>query len=69
MIELNTLTARLETHLAELHDREAELEHETRNLAHDLATKAERELGTVRALQEEVQRIREWIVHLQRHRE
>ena len=34
-----------------------------------MATKAERELETVRALQEEVQRFREWVFHLQRHRE
>lgn len=69
MIELETLAARLDTRLAELHDREAELEHETRNPAYDLATKAERELESIRAVQEEVRRIREWIVHLQRHRE
>ena len=69
MTELETLAARLETRLAERYDREAEWEHETRNPAHDLATKAERELETVRALQEEVQRIREWVFHLRRHRE
>jgi hypothetical protein len=69
MIELDTLAARLDTRLAELNDQEATLERETRNPAYDLATKAERELETVRALQEEVRRIREWIVHLQRHRE
>lgn len=34
-----------------------------------MATKVERELETVRALQEEVQNIRQWVVHLQRHRE
>ena len=43
MIELDTLAARLDARLAELYDREAELEHETRNPAYDLATKAERE--------------------------
>ena len=69
MIELNTLAARLAARLAELHDREAELEHETRNPAYDLATKAERELETVHALQEEVRNIKEWVFHLQRHRE
>jgi hypothetical protein len=69
MIELDTLAARLDARLAELNDREAELEHETRNPACDLATKAEQELETVRALQEEVRRIREWVFHLQRHRE
>ena len=69
MIELETLAARLDTRLAELNDREAEWEHETRNPAYDLATKAERELETVRALQEEVQNIKEWVFHLQRHRE
>ena len=69
MIELDTLAARLDTRLAELHAQAAEWEHETRNPAYDLATKAERELETVRALQEEVQRIREWVFHLQRHRE
>jgi hypothetical protein len=53
MIELDTLAARLDARLAELYDREAEWEHETRNPAYDLATKAERELETVRALQEE----------------
>lgn len=68
MTELDTLAARLETRLAELYDREAEWEHETRNPAHDLAVNAERELDIVRALQEEVQRIREWVFHLQRHR-
>lgn len=47
----------------------AEWEHETRNPAYDLATKAERELDTIRALQEEVQNIRQWVVHLQHHRE
>ena len=69
MIELDTLAARLDARLAELGDQAAEWERETRNPAYDLATKAERKLETVRALQEEVQRIREWIVHLQRHRE
>jgi hypothetical protein len=69
MIELNTLAARLDTRLAELNAQAAEWEHETRNPAYDLATKAERELEIVRALQEEVQRIREWVFHLQRHRE
>jgi hypothetical protein len=69
MIELETLAARLDARLAELYDREAEWEHETRNPAYDLATKAERELETVRALQEEVQKIKEWVFHLQRHRE
>ena len=69
MIELDTLAARLDARLAELYDREAEWEHETRNPACDLATKAERELETVRALQEEVQRIREWVFHLQCHQE
>lgn len=69
MIELETLAARLDARLAELHEQSAKLEHETRNPAYDLATKAERELEIVRALQEEVRRIREWIVHLQRHRE
>jgi hypothetical protein len=69
MIELDTLAARLDTRLAELNAQAAEWEHETRNPAYDLATKAERELETVRALQEEVQRIREWVFHLQRHRE
>jgi len=69
MIELETLAARLDTRLAELYDREAEWEHETRNPACDRATKAERALETVRALQEEVQRIREWVFHLQRHQE
>lgn len=38
MIELDTLAARLDARLAELYDREAELEHETRNPAYDLAT-------------------------------
>jgi hypothetical protein len=38
MTELDTLAARLETRLAKLYDREAELEHETRNPAYDLAT-------------------------------
>ena len=69
MIELDTLAARLDARLAKLHDQEVALERETRNPACDLATKAERELETVRALQEEVQRIREWVFHLQRHRE
>ena len=69
MLELDTLAARLDTRLAELHDQAATWEHETRNPAYDLATKAERELETVRALQEEVRRIRAWVVHLQRHRE
>ena len=69
MIELDTLAARLDARLAELNAQAAEWEHETRNPAYDLATKAERELETVRALQEEVQRIREWVFHLQRHRE
>lgn len=69
MIELETLTARLDARLAELYDREAELEREIRNATYDLATKAERELETVRAVREEVQRIREWVFHLQRHRE
>jgi hypothetical protein len=69
MIELDTLAARLDARLAELGDRAAEWEHETRNPAHDLATKAERELETVRALQEEVRRIRAWVFHMQRHRE
>ena len=69
MIELDTLAARLDARLAELYDREAEWEHETRNPAYDLATKAERELETVRALQEEVQKIKEWVFHLRHHRE
>ena len=69
MIELETLAARLDTRLAELYDREAEWEHETRNPACDRATKAERELETVRALQEEVQKIKEWVFHLRHHRE
>jgi len=69
MIELDTLAARLDTRLAELNAQAAEWEHETRNPACDLATKAERELETVRALQQEVQQIREWVFHLQRHRE
>ena len=68
MIELETLAARLDTRLAELYDREAEWEHETRNQACDRATKAERALETVRALQEEVQNIKEWVFHRQRHR-
>ena len=69
MIELDTLAARLDARLAELGDQAAEWEHETRNPAYDLATKAERELDTIRALQEEVQNIREWVFHLQHHRE
>lgn len=69
MIELDTLAARLAARLAELGDQAAEWEHETRNPAYDLATKAERKLETVRALQEEVRRIREWVVHLRHHRE
>jgi hypothetical protein len=69
MIELDTLAARLDTRLAELNAQAAEWEHETRNPAYDLATKAESKLETVRALQEEIQQIREWVVHLQRHRE
>lgn len=69
MIELDTLAARLDARLAELHDQEVALERETRNPAGDLATKAERTLETVRTVEEEVRRIREWIVHLQRHRE
>ena len=69
MIELETLAARLDARLAELYDRAAEWEHETRNPACDLATKAERELDTIRALQEEVRKIRQWVVHRQRHRE
>ena len=68
MIELETLAVRLDSRLAELNDREAEWEHETRNPACDLATKAERALETVRALQEEVQNIKEWVFHRQRHR-
>ena len=55
MIELDTLAARLDARLAELNAQAAEWEHETRNPAYDLATKAERELDTIRALQEEVQ--------------
>ena len=50
MIELDTLAARLDTRLAELNAQAAEWEHEMRNPACDLATKAERELETVRAL-------------------
>lgn len=69
MIELETLAARLDSRLAELNAQAEEWEHETRNPAYDWATKAERELETVRALQEEVQQIRQWVVHLQRHRE
>lgn len=69
MIELDTLAARLDARLAELNAQAAEWAHETRNPAYDLATKAERELDTIRALQEEVQNIREWVVHLQHHRE
>ena len=69
MIELDTLAARLDARLAELNAQAAEWEHETRNPANDRATQAERKLETVRALQEEVQKIRQWIVHLQRHRE
>jgi hypothetical protein len=69
MIELDTLAARLDARLAELNAQAAEWEHETRNPAYDLATKAERELDTIRALQEEVQNIRQWVVHRQRHRE
>ena len=69
MIELDTLAARLDARLAELYAQAAEWEHETRNPAYDLATKAERKLETVRALQEEVQKIREWVFHLQHHRE
>jgi|GEM_PF-3398491 len=69
MIELDTLAARLDARLAELHDQEVALERETRNPACDLATKAERELETVRALREEVKRIREWVFHLRHHRE
>lgn len=69
MIELDTLAARLDARLAELNAQAAEWEHETRNPAYDLATKAERELDTIRALQEEVQNIRQWVVHLQHHRE
>ena len=69
MIELDTLAARLDARLAELNAQAAEWEHETHNPACDLATKAERELDTIRALQEEVQNIREWVVHWQRHRE
>ena len=69
MLELDTLTARLDARLAELHAQAAEWEHETHNPACDRATKAERELETVRALQEEVQNIREWVFHLRHHRE
>lgn len=69
MLELDTLTARLDARLAELHDQAATWEHETHNPACDRATKAERELETVRAVQEEIRRIKEWVVHLQRHRE
>ena len=69
MIELDTLAARLDSRLAELNAQAAEWEHEMRNPAYDLATKAEQALETVRALQEEVQRIREWVFHRQRHRE
>lgn len=69
MIELDTLAARLDNRLAELNAQAAEWEHETRNPAYDLATKAERKLETVRALQEELQQIQAWVVHLQRHRE
>ena len=54
MIELDTLAARLDARLAELYDQAAEWEHETRNPAYDRAAKAERELDTIRALQEEV---------------
>ena len=69
MIELDTLAARLDSRLAELNTQAAEWEREMRNPACDLATKAERALETVRALQEEVQRIREWVFHRQRPRE
>ncbi len=69
MIELDTLAARLDARLAELNAQAAEWEHETRNPANDRATLAERKLEIARALQEEVQKIRQWIVHLQRHRE
>jgi len=69
MIELDTPAARLDARLAELHDQEVALERETRNLACDLDTKAERTLETVRAVQGEVRRIREWVFHLQRHQE
>lgn len=69
LIELDTLVARLDARLAELNAQAAECEPETRNPAADLATQAERQLETVRAVQEEVQRIREWVFHLQRHRE
>lgn len=55
MIELETLAARLDAGLAELHDQAATWEHETRNPAYALATKAERALETVRAVQEEGQ--------------
>jgi hypothetical protein len=61
MIELDTLAARLDTRLAELNAQAAEWEHETPNPACDLATKAERALETVRAVQEEVQKIRQLI--------
>ena len=69
MIELDTLAARLDSRLAELNTQAVEWEHEMRNPACDLATKAEQALETVRALQEEVQRIREGVFHRQRHRE
>ena len=64
MMERDTLAARLDARLAERYAQEAEWAHETRNPADDRATKAERELDTLRALQEEVQNIREWVFHL-----
>ena len=54
LIELETLAARLDSRLAELNAQAAEWAHETRNPANDRAIKAERELDTIRALQEEV---------------
>ena len=69
LIELDTLAARLDSRLAELNAQAAEWAHETRNPANDRAIQAERELDTIRALQEEVQKIREWVFHRQHHRE
>ena len=65
LIERDTLAVRLAARLTERYAQAAEREHETRNPADDRAAKAERELDTLRALQEEVQNIREWVFHLQ----
>lgn len=60
---------RLAARLTERYAQAAEREHETRNPADDRAAQAGRELDTLRALQEEVQNIREWVFHRQQHRE